>query len=204
MTQVRRRCWRFPELRMLGSTAPDRRRRVAVIPGAKLAELYVSSTKIGDTGAQILDHLPHLVALGSRHHDDRQRDDRADREASRAAHARAGEDPHRQARAARQLHALEQLFLDDTWLGDAGARDLAGLPNCACSMSRQTNVSDESFGCCAASRGSRSYAWRTPGHRRRARDRMAAAAHTVAAGPPDPRCDLSRRSPATPRWSRSI
>jgi hypothetical protein len=105
----------------------------------------MSSTKIGDTGAQILDHLPHLVALGlgtttitdvtiariAKLH-----------ELRTLVLAKTHTD---KLGLLGELHALEQLFLEDTWLGDAEVAKLTGLRKLRVLHVAGTNVSDDSL-----------------------------------------------------------
>ena len=136
----------FPELHMLrldGTPISDA--AFAVTPGPKLTELYVSSTKIGDTGAQILDRLPHLVALGL--------GTTAITDATVARIAKLHElrtlvlaKTHTDKLGMLgDLKSLEQLFLEDTWLGDADLAPLAGLHKLRVLHVAGTNVSDESL-----------------------------------------------------------
>jgi hypothetical protein len=136
----------FPELRMLrldGTPIGDA--GLAATPGAKLVELYVSSTKISDAGTTILDRLPHLTALGI------------------GTTAITGATIERIAKLHElrtlvlektranelgllgNLHALEQLFLEDTWLGDDEIARFTALPKLRVLHIAETNVSDDSF-----------------------------------------------------------
>jgi Leucine-rich repeat (LRR) protein len=136
----------FPELHMLrldGTQITDA--AFAVTPGAKLTELFVSSTKIGDAGAQILDHLPHLIALGLG------TTSIGDATIERIAKlhelrtlvlAKTHSD---KLGLLGSLHALEQLFLEDTWLGDAELAKLAGNRKLRVLHVAETNVSDDSL-----------------------------------------------------------
>jgi Leucine-rich repeat (LRR) protein len=136
----------FPELHMLrldGTPIGDA--AFTVTPGAKLTELYISSTKISDTGAQILDRLPHLVALGlgttkiggaTIERIAKLRDLRT------LVLAKTRTD---KLDLLGDLHALEQLFLEDTWLGDAELAKLSALDKLRVLHVEQTNVSDESL-----------------------------------------------------------
>ncbi|HEX3475793.1 MAG TPA: hypothetical protein VHT91_12255 [Kofleriaceae bacterium] len=55
-----------PELRILRlDGTPIGNAALAAAPGPRLTELYVSHTAIDDAGLAVLDHLPHLVALGA-------------------------------------------------------------------------------------------------------------------------------------------
>jgi Leucine Rich Repeat (LRR) protein len=57
-----------PELRILRlDAAPISDAALAVEPGPRLVELYLSHTTVGDRGLELLDRLPHLAALGLGH-----------------------------------------------------------------------------------------------------------------------------------------
>jgi Leucine Rich repeat len=99
----------------------------AVAPGPALVELYVSRTALDDRGFELLDHTPHLAALGAGH--TKLGDATIDRI------ARLGElhtlvlsntraQPEALARL-RALHALERLYLDQTTVNDAVLAALA-------------------------------------------------------------------------------
>ncbi|MEP6862993.1 MAG: hypothetical protein ABJE66_20365 [Deltaproteobacteria bacterium] len=136
----------FPELHMLrldGTPIGDA--AFTVTPGAKLTELYISSTKISDLGAQILDHLPHLVALGlgTTKIGDATIERIAKLHELRTlvlAKTRTGE-----LGLLGNLHALEQLFLEDTWLGDDDVAKLATIHKLRVLHVAETNVSDDSL-----------------------------------------------------------
>jgi Leucine-rich repeat (LRR) protein len=136
----------FPELHMLrldGTPIGDA--AFAVTPGAKLTELYVSSTKIGDAGTQILDHLPHLVALGlgTTKIGDATIERVAElHELRTLVLAKTRSD---KLGLLGELHALEQLFLEDTWLGDADVAKLTALHKLRVLHVAETNVSDDSL-----------------------------------------------------------
>jgi len=136
----------FPELRMLrldGTPVTDQ--AFSVTPGAKLVELYASSTKIGDAGAQILDRLPHLVALGL--------GTTAITAVTIARIAKLHElrtlvlakTRTEKLGALGELHALEQLYLEDTWLGDAEFATFGAMHKLRVLHAEQTNLSDESL-----------------------------------------------------------
>ena len=93
---------------------------LATTPGAKLAELYVSRTVVGDQGLAILDSVPHLAALGLGH--------TQIGGATFDRIAKLGElhtlvlsdvhvSPQTFAKLA-SLHVLERLYLDQTRAGD--------------------------------------------------------------------------------------
>jgi len=136
----------FPELRMLrldGTPITDA--AFAVVPGAKLVELYVSSTKIGDVGAQILDRLPHLVALGLG------TTSIADVTIARIAKLHElrtlvlAKTHAEKLAPLGSLHALEQLFLEGTWLGDSDIAAFGEMHKLRVLHAEGTNLSDDSL-----------------------------------------------------------
>jgi len=137
----------FPELRMLrlDGTPIDDAALVAT-PGAKLVELYLSSTQIGDAGTTILDRLPHLVALGL---GTTKIGDATIERVAKLAELRtlvlAKTGTHKLGLLG-NLHALEQLFLEDTRLGDEDVASFTALPKLRVLHIAETNVSDDSFG----------------------------------------------------------
>jgi hypothetical protein len=112
-------------LRLDGTPISDA--ALAATPGAKLAELYVSRTVVGDHGLAILDGLPHLAALGLGHTEIGEAT--LDRIAKLAElHTLVLSDVHVPPPALARLsalHALERLYLDQTHTGDATLAVLA-------------------------------------------------------------------------------
>ena len=136
----------FPELRMLrldGTPVGDE--GLDAVPGAKLVELYLSSTRVTDTGLQLLDQLPRLVALGL------------------GTTKIGGATIERIAKLAElrtvvlartrtekleligKLGALERLYLEDTWLNDDQFAAYAALKKLRVLHVGQTNVSERSL-----------------------------------------------------------
>lgn len=136
----------FPELRMLrldGTPITDA--ALAVSPGTKLVELYVSHTRVGDAGMAILDRLPRLIGLGLGE------TTIGDATIARVAtlielrtlvlsKTRTGP-----LGALGALHHLERLYLNDTHLGDADVADFAKLTKLRVLHLDTTNVSNESY-----------------------------------------------------------
>jgi Leucine-rich repeat (LRR) protein len=136
----------FPELRMLrldGTPIGDA--GLAAVPGPKLDELYVSHTKVTDTGLEILDRLPHLVGLGL--------GETTITEATIARVAKLVElrtlvlskTRTEQLGSLGALHRLERLYLNDTYLDDTGFANYGKLTRLRVLHVDTTNISNASF-----------------------------------------------------------
>ncbi|MEO8553668.1 MAG: hypothetical protein ABI678_27025, partial [Kofleriaceae bacterium] len=136
----------FPDLRMLrldGTPVSDH--GLDVVPGSKLVELYLSSTKVTDNGMALLDHLPHLVALGL--------GTTKIGGATIERIAKLGELRTLVLSKTRSEHlellgklvTLERLYLEDTWLGDDQFAAYAPLKKLRVLHASVTNVSDDSL-----------------------------------------------------------
>lgn len=136
----------FPELRLLrldGTPIDDG--GLAAVPGAKLEELYVSRTKVTDTGLAVLERLPHLVGLGI-----------GETKIGGATIARIAKlvelrtlvmsnTRTERLRPLGALRRLERLYLDGTYLDDADLSNYGNLTQLRVLHVAQTNISDNSF-----------------------------------------------------------
>lgn len=121
----------LPALRMLRLDGTSITDAGLAPPTANLTELYLSKTKVTDAGLAILDHTPHLTALGLGH-----------TAIDAQTLARIGTlselrtlvlskclAPPPALTALASLHALEQLYLDDTNLDDETLATFGPMPD---------------------------------------------------------------------------